>query len=122
MTDVNDLSPAALEELDKMCAKMNKDKKGNHMSKKDQLFFIERKIIDQVFSHIEQCEAKRLAEIWGTIHNGNSPDEIVMFNQIEQHIDGCSRKQLQKLYEFCIGETDLGTGFLSIVNAKEVKI
>ena len=122
MTDVKDLSPSALEELDKLCVRLTKDKKGPSLSKKDQLFFIERKIMDQIFSHIEQCDISRLKEIWKHIFNGDYPNEIEIFNQIEQHTDMCSRKQLQKMYAFCVGETDLGSGYLAIVNAAEVKL
>jgi len=121
---VEDLSPKAREELNNLCNKLKKgDNTGQLLSRKDQMFYLEGKIINQIYSVIEQCPIDKLKEFWSSIYNGKPPeDQSQIFTEIEQFLDICSNKQLVKLNELCVGKTDLNEGFMSIISAKEIDL
>ena len=62
---VEDLSPKAREELNNLCNKLKKgDNTGQLLSRKDQMFYLEGKIINQIYSVIEQCPIDKLKDFW----------------------------------------------------------
>jgi len=124
MSDVNldNLSPETIAALQNLCDKFNGKKEGQTASKRDQLFFLETKVTNQIYSHIENCPEDDLKKIWATLYNGEAPDHTQIFIQLEQFMDKCDNKQLIKLHEECVGKTDLGDGLLSIINATEIKL